>query len=125
MSDPSVIALLRKLKTAFEHSRRYSPHQMRYVLAQAEGDIEEFLIDHGLQGSEDRERDPKLSVTAELRIYSSAAGVAPPEKFPVEELDRALARYEEVTGPNTTYLGNGRRRAQLIRTIVINERLKG
>ncbi len=82
MSDPSVIALLRKLKTAFEHSRRFTMHEpnaMRNLLAQAEGDIEEFLIDHGLQGSEDRERDPKLSVTAELRIYSSAAGVAPPE----------------------------------------------
>lgn len=53
----SAVALLKALKRRMEHERRFGsemPNNPQRVLTQAEGDIEEWLIDHGHQISSER-----------------------------------------------------------------------
>ncbi len=120
-----VVTLLNDLKSRLETARRFSldPNNWLSVIAQTEGDIEEFLIDNGLRLSEEREANDKLAVHQELLLYSSAAGIAGPDHFHPRDLELAKARRAQITNENS-YLG-GKRRAQLIRVTTFTERLEG
>lgn len=129
MVSPDFIARLRAIKSSLEHTRRFRlhPNDWRSAMTQAEGDIEELLIDYGLQKSDERDPDRAVHVHVDHQV---AAGSGHNGNYRNRTYDQAKADYDrEAATPS--YLGkgisgggSGLQRAALIRVTTITETLE-
>lgn len=116
------MARLRAIKTSLEHARRFKlhPNDWRAAMTQAEGDIEELLIDYGLQPSDEREPDRAVCVHVDHQV---AAGSGHNGNWRNRTYDEAKAIYDKEAAVDS-YLGHGKQRTALIRITTITETLE-
>lgn len=118
----SLVERLIRIKTNLEHARRFQLHPNDHLKAvvQAEGDLEEILIDYGFKISEDREADPKVHVAIDHQV---AAGSGHNGNFRNRTYEQAKAIYDEES-KIPSYLGRGFQSTTLMRITTITETLE-
>lgn len=119
---PDLIGALRRIKQSLEHARRFKmhPNDHRSAMVQAEGDIEELLIDYGFQPSDERDPDRRVHVHVDHQV---SAGSGHNGNWRNRTYEQAKAIYDKEAAVDS-YLGHGKQRATLMRITTITETLE-
>ncbi|MET0375938.1 MAG: hypothetical protein ABW128_16990 [Rhizorhabdus sp.] len=74
LDTPTFVTKLKAIKQSLEHARRFKLHPKDHLsaLVQAEGDVEELLIDYGFLSSEDRDPDRKVHVHVDHEVQAGS-----------------------------------------------------
>lgn len=127
--SPDLVGRLRAIKSNLEHTRRFKLHPNDWLSAvtQAEGDIEELLIDYGFQTSDERDPDRNVHVKVDHEV---AAGSGHSGNYRNRTYEQAKADYDREAavpsyfGKGVAGGGTGLQRCSLMRITTIVETLE-
>ncbi len=121
LNEPAFVARLHAIKASLERARRFTIGVQPTIQAatQAEGDIEELLIDYGFQNSDEREADRKVHVHVDHQVQAGSGHNGNFRNRTYEQAKEIYDRESQVP----SYLGTARQGAALMRITTITETL--